>query len=155
MEFISELQTKITNTQGPILLGGDFNLVRRVAKKSFGNVEVRFIYAFNNMIDTTQLRELERSGSRYTWTHNQIPLIMYVLDRVLVNNSWDDKFNLAHVHTNPRLGPDHNPLIVDTGGASRYINITISDLKCWLPRARRFCRVGKGKMARAVQATAT
>jgi len=42
---------------------------------------------------------------------------MYVLDRVLVNNSWDDKFNLAHVHTNPRLGPDHNPLIVDTGGA--------------------------------------
>jgi len=53
MEFILELQTEITNTQGPILLGGDFNLVRRVAKKSFGNVEVRFIYAFNNMIDTT------------------------------------------------------------------------------------------------------
>ena len=41
---------------------------------------------------------------------------MCVLDRVLVSNAWEDKFTLMSVVTGPRLGSDHNPLIVDTGG---------------------------------------
>jgi hypothetical protein len=40
------------------------------------------------------------------------------LERVLVSNTWEDKFNLTSVLTAPRLGSDHNPIIVDTGGSA-------------------------------------
>jgi exonuclease III len=99
----------------PIILGGDFNMVRKAEEKSNGNVNVQLMEAFNEMINNTALRELHRTGSRFTWTNKQNPQIMCVLDRVLVSNPWEDKFNLASVVTTPRLGSDHNPLIVDTG----------------------------------------
>jgi len=56
--------------------GGDFNLVRKVEEKLTGNVDVHMMDAFNEMINTTSLRELHRSGSRYTWTNKQNPPIM-------------------------------------------------------------------------------
>ncbi|CAD6239763.1 unnamed protein product [Miscanthus lutarioriparius] len=95
-------------------MGGDFNLVRKVEEKSPGNVNTNLMDAFNEMINTTALRELHRTGSRDTWSNKQTPPILCVLDRVLVSNSSEDKFNLASVLTAPRLGSDHNPLIVDT-----------------------------------------
>ena len=85
-------------------------------KKSNENVNVQMMEAFNEMINSTAFRALHRTGSRFTWTNKQNPPIMCVLDRVLVSNSKEDKFNLTSVVTAPRLGSDHNPLIVDTGG---------------------------------------
>jgi hypothetical protein len=40
---------------------------------------------------------------------------MCVLDRVLVSNSWEDKFDLTILVTALRLGSDRNPLLLDTG----------------------------------------
>lgn len=99
----------------PVMMRGGFNLVRKVEEKSSINVNVSLMDAFDDMINTTALRELQRSGGRYTWSNKQNPPIICVLDRVLISNSWEDKFNLASVFTAPRLGSDHNPLIVDTG----------------------------------------
>lgn len=39
---------------------------------------------------------------------------MCVLDRILVSNDWEDKFNLSHVHTIVRIDFDHNKLLLDT-----------------------------------------
>jgi endonuclease/exonuclease/phosphatase family metal-dependent hydrolase len=99
----------------PIFLGGDFNLVRKIEEKSSGNVDLHMMDAFNEMINLTELREIQRTSSRFTWSNKQTPPIMCVLDRVLVSNSWEDKYNLISVLTAPRVGSDHNPLIVDTG----------------------------------------
>jgi hypothetical protein len=115
LEFLEEIQTKIQSVDCLVLLGGDFNMIRKREEKSNGNVNVTMMEAFNEMINTTALRELHRSGSRFTWTNKQNPPIMCVLDRVLVSNSWEDKFNLTSVVSAPRLGSDHNPLLVDTG----------------------------------------
>jgi len=41
---------------------------------------------------------------------------MCVLDRLLISNALEDKFDLNSVLTAPIVGSDHNPLIVDTGG---------------------------------------
>ena len=71
--FSEEIQTKILATEIPIMLGGDFNLIRRIEEKSSGNVNVPLMDAFNEMIHTTGLRELHRSGSRYTWSNKQTP----------------------------------------------------------------------------------
>lgn len=72
----------------PILLGGDFNLVRKIEEKSSGNVDLHMMDAFNEMINVTELREIQRTGSRFTWSNKQTPPIMCVLDMVLVSNSW-------------------------------------------------------------------
>lgn len=85
-------------------------------EKSSGNVDFPLMDAFNEMISNTAFREVHRTGSRFTWTNKQNPPIMCVLDRVLISNTWEDKFNLVSVMTAPRLGSDHNPLVVDTGG---------------------------------------
>jgi hypothetical protein len=87
----------------------------KAEEKSTSNVDVHLMEAFNDMINTTSLRELHRSGSRYTWTNKQNRPIMCVLDRVLVSNVWEDKFNLTTLVAAPRIGSNHNPLLLDTG----------------------------------------
>lgn len=73
LEFLEEIQTKIQSSEVPMLFGGDFNLVRRVEEKSSGNVSIHLMEAFNEMINVIELRELQRNGSRYTWSNKQIP----------------------------------------------------------------------------------
>lgn len=66
LDFLEEIQNKVLSSELPIIHGGDFNLVRKVEEKLTGNVDVHLMDAFNEMINTTSLRELHRSGSRYT-----------------------------------------------------------------------------------------
>lgn len=63
LEFLEELQVKVLEIESLLIVGGDFNLVRKVEEKSSGNVDVRLVDAFNDMINTTALRELHRSGT--------------------------------------------------------------------------------------------
>ena len=74
---------------------------------------------FNDVINTTELRELSRTRSRFIWSNNHTPPILGVLDRIVVSNSWEDRSNLSHVHTGSQVGSDHNPLIVDTKGTNQ------------------------------------
>lgn len=39
---------------------------------------------------------------------------MAVLDRVFVSNDWEGQFPLATTRSLTRIGPDHNPLLVET-----------------------------------------
>lgn len=66
--FLEEIQNKVLACELPIILGGDFNLVRNVEEKSSSNVDFPLIEAFNDMINDTSL---QRSGSRYTWSNKQ------------------------------------------------------------------------------------
>jgi hypothetical protein len=66
LEFLEEIHAKVQSVEYPMLLGGDFNLVRKVEEKSNGNVDVHMMEAFNEMISNTALRELHRTGSRFT-----------------------------------------------------------------------------------------
>jgi len=111
-EFLNELAEMISTCLLPFIMGGDFNLVRRVEDKTSGNVDVGWMQAFNDLIDRTAIKELHRGGSRYTWSNKQVLLVQSVLDRVFVNNTWEDRYNLVRVYATTRVGSDHNPLIV-------------------------------------------
>lgn len=84
-----------------------------------GNIDRRFMDAFDDMVAEAELRELHRGGCRYTWTNKQLNPVQSVLDRVFVNNSWEDLFPLVRVQALSRIGSDHNPLVVDTGAPER------------------------------------
>ena len=91
--FLQELLDRIKRTQLPLIVRWDFNLIRKLEDKSSGNVDHRFMDAFNDMVEEAELRELRRGGSRYTWTNKQVNPVQSVLDRVFVNNSWEDFFH--------------------------------------------------------------
>jgi hypothetical protein len=71
-QFIIELVHLCSHEQLPILIGGDFNMLRNHSEKNNNNYEHRLPFLFNSVIDGLSLRELEMSGRRYTWA-NSLP----------------------------------------------------------------------------------
>ena len=53
----------------PIVLGGDFNLIRSGADKNTRNIDWPRVALFNNAITASALRVIARTGARFTWTN--------------------------------------------------------------------------------------
>jgi hypothetical protein len=80
------LNAKILATTHPVVVAGDFNLVRSPLDKS--NLVInnpRLMDEFNDWVAELELVELHRVGARFTWTNNQNGLVRSVLDRVFVS----------------------------------------------------------------------
>lgn len=114
--FLQELFQKIQETLVPVVIGGDFNMIRYGHEKSSGNTNNALMEMFNGFINDCCLIEIQRIGSRYTWTNKQDNPVMCVLDRVLVSPSWEQKYPLAKLRSLTRLGSDHNPLMLELEG---------------------------------------
>lgn len=110
-DFIQELAECCQSSRLPIALHGDFNLIRSMEDKSNNQGDLRLIKLFNEFIKDQQLREIMRSGPRFTWTNKQEEPIMSNLDRVLDSIDWEQQFRFLQTLT--RLGSDHCPLILD------------------------------------------
>jgi hypothetical protein len=51
IDFIDELHFVLANNQGPIVIGGDFNLNRFVSDKNNGGINQRYADAFNDWVN--------------------------------------------------------------------------------------------------------
>ena len=69
---------------------------------------------FNDWIAELGLRELDRTGARFTWTNRQVDPTQSVLDRVLVSPEWELCCPLASLRAITRIGSDHVPLLLCT-----------------------------------------
>jgi hypothetical protein len=87
-KFLDELHHIMHSWQGPILLGGDFNLVRSIMEKSNRSISHKWADTFNDWIDKWGLVELNPGNRLYTWTNNQENPILDKLDRIFVSTSW-------------------------------------------------------------------
>jgi len=99
----------------PLVIGGDFNLIREMSDKNSDNIDFRLIDQFNSFIGDHQLRELKRSGQKFTWTNKQDKPILVNLDRVFFSMGWEEKFPLSMSWCLTRVGFDHSPVLVDNG----------------------------------------
>lgn len=90
--FFHELVAKIDYCGIPLLIGGDFNLLRSPADKNNPNFSWSLADAFNDFITECVLRELPRTGSRFTWSNHQANPTRSVLDRAFASHSWDVLF---------------------------------------------------------------
>ena len=119
--FLDKLDSLCSNSTLPILLGGDFNLIRSCDEKNFEHYNIPLMRNFNSFIGAHQLREVSRRGAKSTWTNKQLSPTMVTLDRFLMSDSWDNRFPLTFAWSPVRIGSDHSPIILDTGeqGAPR------------------------------------
>jgi hypothetical protein len=63
-------------------MGGDFNLIRSDQDKNNDRINWPRLELFNNHIAAWGLREIPRTGARFTWTNKQLNPVRCVLDRV-------------------------------------------------------------------------
>jgi exonuclease III len=112
--FFQELTQTCNTETSPILIGGDFNIIRNRQEKNNDRYEDRWPFLFNAVINSLNLRELELSGRQYTWANNlQIPTYEK-LDRILVSTDWKLKYPKVSVHALTREISDHSPLLLDS-----------------------------------------
>jgi hypothetical protein len=50
-----------------MLVGGDFNILRRHEDKNNDNFNTRWPFVFNAIIESLDLREIAMSGHQFTW----------------------------------------------------------------------------------------
>ena len=90
---------------------------------------------FNVIIETLDLRELEMTGRKYTWSNYAEVPTYKKLDRILVTIDWEQKFLLASVQALTREISYHTPLLLDTGEPSHRGNIRNFKFElAWLTR---------------------
>jgi exonuclease III len=121
-EFLSELVRICDSESLPLLLAGDFNILRKPEEKSNDNFNPRWPFMFNAIIENLNLREIALSGRQYTWANRRVIPTYEKLDRVLASVEWEQKFPLVSVRALSRAGSDHTPLLIDSGSKAHRGN---------------------------------
>ena len=81
--FLAEISDKVATCRHPVLMGGDFNLLRCAQDKNNDHINWSRVDLFNKNIAAWALIEVPRTGARYTWSNKQRDPVRCVLDRVL------------------------------------------------------------------------
>jgi hypothetical protein len=135
VEFIDELHSILTSWQGPMLIGGDFNLCRYATDKSNGRINKKIVDCFNDWINRCALIEINLANRKFTWSNDQAIPVLAKLDRVFASPDWERAYPLVRVTALPREISDHTPLLVDTGGNQMFGKKKFRFEKLWLERA--------------------
>jgi exonuclease III len=117
-QFLAELVRMCSHENLPLLMGGDYNILRHPSEKNNDRYNARWPFLFNAVIDSLNLRELEMSGRKYTWANNLATPTFEKLDRVLMTTEWEEKFPLTTVRALTRGLSDHTPLLLNSGEPS-------------------------------------
>jgi hypothetical protein len=116
--FLSELVRVCSKEALPIVIGGDFNIIRSPDEKNNDDYNDRWPFLFNAVIDTLNLRELEMSGRKFTWANHLQNQTFEKLDRVLVCTYFESKYPHTTVQALSRQISDHTPLLCCTNNPS-------------------------------------
>jgi exonuclease III len=117
LQFLADLDSKVAACQFPVAVLGDFNLIRGAQDKNNSNINRPLVNAFNDTIAKLVLREVARSGARFTWSNRQRNPVRCVIDRALVSPEWGNQFPVSSLHASTSLGSYHTPLVLDLGSA--------------------------------------
>jgi hypothetical protein len=84
--FLAKLSNFCSKAKYPMLVGGDFNILRYSSDKNKRFHDNNFSSVFNLVINSYDLRELNLSGGKYTWSNNGKNPTLEKLDRVLISS---------------------------------------------------------------------
>lgn len=133
--FLAEFVNTCSTESLPLMVGGDFNIIRNPSEKNNDRYNSRWPLLFNACIETLNLRELELSGRKFTWANSAEHPTFERLDRILVSTDWEQKFPLSTVEALTREISDHTPLLLDTNQASHKGNTPLFKFELgWLAK---------------------
>jgi hypothetical protein len=95
----------------PIIISGDFNLVRFQKDKCNGAMDLKWCDKFNEWIDRYSLLEIELSSRSFTWSNNQANAVMSHIDIFFCCIEFDAHFPLSLARSLPRNPSDYVPLL--------------------------------------------
>ena len=121
--FLAVLADICHRCKGAVVIGGDFNIIRKTEEKNKPCVLPRWSHIFNAIIDSNGLKEVKLLGRKYTWANNLEEPTYDKLDRVLGTSEWDLSFPLAVVTGLNREISDHVPLLLNYGGSFTPLQI--------------------------------
>ena len=137
--FLAEFVNTCSNETLPLMLGGDFNIIRNPSEKNNNRYDGRWPALFNACIESLNLRELDLSGRKFTWANSAECPTFERLDRILVSTDWEQKFLLSTVEALTREISDHTPLLLDTNQAAHRGNTPLFKFELgWLTKDRFF-----------------
>lgn len=113
-DFLEELAKFCAKNNDPLIIGGDFNLIRFISEKNKNTGLPSHSGVFNSIIASYELIDLQLSGGKYTWSNNQTDATLEKLDRFLVTKDWEALFPRVIVYKLPREISDHNPIILSS-----------------------------------------
>jgi exonuclease III len=130
--FLRELVQTCNVENLPLIVGGDFNIIRKSQEKNNNRYNDKWPFLFNAVINSLDLRELELSGRQFTWANRLQNPTYEKLDRILVSTEWELKYPKVTVHALTREVSDHTPLLLDTGMPSSHSPSTFKFELSWL-----------------------
>ena len=113
--FLAELSRIFQNSVTPILIGGDFNIIRKASEKNKPGTPSHWSFLFNAILEQAGVRELEMNGRNFTWGNNLPVPTFEKLDRILCNNEWEEVYPLTQITALTREKSNHTPLFLDSG----------------------------------------
>jgi hypothetical protein len=96
-DFLRELVNLAKDNPNPMIIGGDFNLLRFHHKKIKGHFDIHWPFLFNVGIDSLDLREVAMVGRQFTRANSLPDPTNEKLDRVLMNTDCEAKYPLVSV----------------------------------------------------------
>ena len=133
-DFLVDLVHILNLNQLPILIGGDFNIIRRLSDRNKVKTLSKWTNIFNAIIAHWGLKELELPGQSFTWSNNQRDPLFARLDRVLVSPTWELHYPMISVRTLVRGVSDHAALLLDSGNHLAVQQKPFKFELCWLLR---------------------
>jgi exonuclease III len=83
--FLSELSVVCSRSQVPLLISGDFNILRKAEEKNKPGGLNKWSSLFNSIIDQHGLVEFDLKNRLYTWSNNRSDPTFEKLDRFLAS----------------------------------------------------------------------
>lgn len=81
LPFLAELSHFCASNSEPMIVGGDFNIIRYIKEKNSLDGVHRHTPLFNDLIRFYELRELIMAGGMFTWSNNPENPVLEKLDR--------------------------------------------------------------------------
>ncbi|KAL4379088.1 hypothetical protein GQ457_02G028950 [Hibiscus cannabinus] len=112
LSVFSELRSTLSQLSVPLLLGGDFNIVRTLDEKKGVTVNRSAMATFSNFIENLFLMDPPLQGGAFTWSNLREFPSLGRLDRFLISPDLLLKWPNAIQRLLPKSLSDHNPIAI-------------------------------------------
>ncbi|KAH0751395.1 hypothetical protein KY285_004543 [Solanum tuberosum] len=114
-----ELWQELSNIKeiysGPWVSCGDFNVTRYPNERSEGHIITGDMQEFTEWINAMEFVDPPLLGGSFTWRRGDGHSSASRIDRFLYSSQWDEAFTQIKQNLLPRIGSDHNPIMLDCG----------------------------------------